>query len=367
MAVVRRHSELFEGIANFQSLHDAAKKAIAGKRKKPGAAAFMAQLEPNLIALENELLDRSYRTGRYLEIVVRDPKRRLVSAAPFRDRVVHHALHKVIGPIFERGFIDDTYANRTGKGTHRALNRYERYRDRNRFVLRCDIYRYFPSIDHAVLKSDLRRRIACNDTLFLLDTIIDGSNPQEDVHLLFSGDDLLTPLERRRGLPLGNLTSQFFANVYLDCLDHFCKEVLRAPYVRYVDDFALFSNDDQQLVHWRQRIVEFLEKRRLRLHPVKTILQACAQPAQFLGFVTGPERYRRLPDVNVTRFANRLRALRSRWLSGDVEPYEVRQRINAWVAHAQHANTVQLRHTLFAGGWFDPLWANQSPVKASVL
>ena len=171
--------------------------------------------------------------------------------SPFRDRVVHHALFATIGPIFERGFIDDSYANRTGKGMHRALARYEHYRDRYRHVLRADIYRYFPSIDHAVLKADLRRRIACKRTLTLCDTIIDGSNPQEEVLLHFAGDDLLTPLERRRGLPLGNLTSQFFANVYLDGFDHFCKEVLRAPYVRYVDDFALFSDNPMDLQAWR--------------------------------------------------------------------------------------------------------------------
>jgi retron-type reverse transcriptase len=366
MAMARRHNDLFVGIANFHSLHDAAKRAIAGKRKKLGAAAFMSQLEPNLISLERELLEGSYRTGRYLEIVVRDPKRRLVSAAPFRDRVVHHALHNAVGPIFERGFIDDTYANRVGKGTHRALNRYEHYRDRHKFVLRCDIFRYFPSIDHAVLKADLRRRIACTETLWLLDTIIDGSNPQEQVQLLFPGDDLLTSLERRRGLPLGNLTSQFFANVYLDNLDHYCKEVLRAPYVRYVDDFALFSDNEQQLEDWRNQITVFLEKRRLRLHPAKTGVHSCTDPAPFLGFITAPGRHRRLPDINVTRFANRLRVLRARWVCGDVAPHEVRQRINAWVAHAQNANTVQLRHTLFAGGWFDPYWADGTPAKARI-
>lgn len=362
--MVHRRDGLFEQITSFSALHAAARRAVAGKRKKPGAAAFFANLESELLRLERELQDQSYYSGRYLEIVVRDPKRRLVSAAPFRDRVVHHALHAVIGPIFERGFIDDSYANRTGKGTHLALARYEHFRDRYRQVLRADVYRYFPSIDHAVLKADLRRRIACERTLALCETIIDGSNPQEEVLLHFAGDDLFTPLERRRGLPLGNLTSQFFANVYLDGFDHFCKEVLRAPYVRYVDDFALFSNDATQLHDWRCRIDDYLAKRRLRLHPHKTQVQPCSEPAQFLGFVTSPGGRRRLPNANVTRFANRLRVLRKRWQGGEVESAEVRQRIGAWVAHARHANTVQLRHTLFAGGWFDPLWADQSRVKA---
>ena len=167
--------------------------------------------------------------------------------------MVHHAVHAVIAPLFERGFIDHTYANRAGKGTHRALARYERLRDRHRYVLRGDIYRYFPAIDHEVLKADLRRRIACRQTLAVLDRIVDASNPQEPVNLYYPGDDLFTPFERRRGLPIGNLTSQLFANVYLDRFDHFVTEVLRAPYLRYADDFALFADDPAGLEAWRGR------------------------------------------------------------------------------------------------------------------
>jgi len=358
----RLQRDLYGQIASFSALHQAAQKAVAGKRKKPGAAAFFARLEPELLRLEEELLRGSYCPGTHIDFVVRDPKRRVVSAAPFRDRVVHHALYAVIAPIFERGFIADTYANRAGYGTHRALARYEHYRDSHRFVLRADIWRYFPSIDHAVLKADLRRRLACEATLALCDKIIDTARPQETADAWFLGDDLLTPLTRARGLPLGNLTSQFFANVYLDALDHFCKEVLRAPYVRYVDDFALFANTQAQLVEWRARISAHLAQRRLLLHPQKTQILDCVEPSQFLGFVTSPG-HRRLPEVNVTRFANRLRRLRAAWLTGQVQGDEVRQRVQAWVAHARHANTVQLRHTLFAGGWFDPYWANGQPVR----
>ena len=125
----------------------------------------------------------------------------MVSAAPFRDRVVHHAICAVIEPVFERGFVFDSYANRRGKGTHRAVARYERFRSRHRHVLRCDLYRYFPAIDHAILKAGVRRRIRCAPTLALVDAVIDGSNPQEPVNRYYSGDDLFTPFERRRGLP----------------------------------------------------------------------------------------------------------------------------------------------------------------------
>ena len=189
----RKADGLFDGIATFSALCAAASRAALGKRWGPGPAAFLANLETEVLALERELRAWTWRPGGYVSFEIRDPKRRLISAAPFRDRVVHHAVHAVIAPLFERGFIDHTYANRAGKGTHRALTRYERLRDRHRYVLRGDIY---------------------------------------------PGDDLFTPFERRRGLPIGNLTSQLFANVYLDRFDHFVTEVLRAPYLRYVDDCA---------------------------------------------------------------------------------------------------------------------------------
>ena len=202
-------------------------------------------------------------------------------------------------------------------------------------------------------------------TLALADRIVDGSNPQEPVPLYYPGDDLFTPFERRRGLPIGNLTSQLFANVYLDGLDHFCKEVLRAKgYLRYVDDFALFHDDPDRLEEWRRRIARFLEGRRLRLHPRKTVIVETKQPAEFLGFVLLPGGRRRLPDANVRRFRNRLRGLRDRWRHGTVTRGEVERRVGAWVAHAEHANTRRLRRAIFRDGWFDPSRGPDRPPSA---
>jgi RNA-directed DNA polymerase len=150
----------------------------------------MAGLETEVLRLERALEAETWKPGRYVEIEVFVPKHRLVSAAPFRDRVVHHALCAVVEPIFERGFIFGTYANRAAKGTHKAITRYERYRDRSRHVLGCDIFRYFPAIDHQILKTDLRRRITCPRTLWLLDAVIDGSNTQEPVIRLTKGQVL---------------------------------------------------------------------------------------------------------------------------------------------------------------------------------
>jgi RNA-directed DNA polymerase len=350
----RRHDRLFDRFASFQALHAAARRAVKGKRRKPGATAFFANLERELLTLERQLLDGSYRPGRYTVIKVTDPKKRLVSAAPFRDRVVHHALFSVIGTIFETGFIDHTFANRVGKGTHRAIKVYEHYRDRHAHVLRCDIFRYFPSIDHAVLKATYRRRIVCEPTLSLMDRIVDCSNPQEPVNLYFEGDDLFSPYCRRRGLPIGNLTSQFFANLYLDGFDHFVTEVLRAPYLRYVDDFALFHHDPSVLSEWCGRIDEFLVGRRLKLHPRKTVIQPTAVPAEFLGFTLHVSGRRTLPEDNVRRFRNRLRGLRDRWRAGTVRPNDIVSCVDAWIAHAKNANTWRLRHAIFRSGWFDP-------------
>lgn len=350
----RQHDDLFGQIASFPALVAAARRAARGKRRNRTTARFLAGLERNALRLERELQDRRWRPGPYTVMQVRDPKPRRISAAPFRDRVVHHALCAVVEPIFERGFIFDSYANRKGKGTHAGIARYERYRDRHRFVLRCDIFRYFPAIDHEILKQDLRRRIVCPDTLWLLDAIIDSSNPQEPVHMHFPGDDLLAPLERRRGLPIGNLTSQFLANVYLDPLDHFVKEVLRAPYLRYVDDFALFADDPSTLKHWRDRIEQYLEGRRLILHPLKTFIVETSDEAEFLGLALLTGGRRRLPEDNVRRFRNRLRGMRDRWHAGRMDLPDVQARVGSWIAHAEHADSWRLRHAIFEGGMFDP-------------
>ena len=337
--MVKRHHDLFGGIACFAALIAAVKRAVCGKRGKLRPAWFMANLETEVLRIERELQAGTWKPGRYVEIELFEPKHRIVSAAPFRDRVVHHALCAIVDPIFESGFIYDSYANRTGKGTHRAITRYEQYRDRYRHVLRCDIFRYFPAIDHAILKADLRRRIACPRTLWLLDEVIDGSNPQEPVNLHYPGDDLLAPLIRRRGLPIGNLTSQFFASVYLDGLDHFAREVLRAPYLRYVDDFALFHDDPEVLADWRERIARYLAKRRLSLHPRKTVTLPTTEPAPFLGLVLLPGGWRRLPEDNVRRFRNRLRGLLDRYHAGSIDLDQAMVHVRSWIAHADHADT----------------------------
>ena len=216
--------------------------------------------------------------------------------------MLHHALINVIGPLLKRSFIHDSYANRVGKGAHRAIRRFQWFLRRHGYVLQCDIRKYFPSIDHEILKTMLHRRLADTGTGWLIDRIIDGSNDQEFVCDYFAGDDLLTPVSRRRGLPIGNLTSQFFANVYLNPLDHFVKESLGCgAYVRYVDDFALFSNSKRQLQEWRIALSRFLESYRLKLHPRHVQLSPSYVAGRFLGQVVC-RSHRRLTGENVRRF-----------------------------------------------------------------
>ncbi len=240
---MKRYGNLWDQIVDWSNLFLAARYAQKGKRFRDNVLAFNYNLEPELFKLQFELKAKTYCPGAYRSFRIYDPKPRLISAAPYRDRVVHHALCNIIVPLLDRSFIHDTYANREGYGTHRALKRFIEFARSSQYVLQCDIRKYFPSIDHEIFKQIIRRKIKCKDTLWLIDSIIDGSNLQEPVVEYFPGDDSLTPMISRKGLPIGNLTSQFFANLYLNNFDHFIKEKLRVKkYLRYVDDFSLFSD-----------------------------------------------------------------------------------------------------------------------------
>ncbi len=337
---MKTYKNLFEQITLFENLLSAANKAAKSKRSQPAVLSFFEKLEDNLYRLQNELRRANYKPGEYTTFHIYDPKPRLISAAPFRDRVVHHALMNIIAPLLERSFIFHSYANRIGKGTHRAIRQYQNYLREYEFVLKCDIKKYFPSIDHAILKSLIRQRVACEQTLWLIDAIIDGSNPQEEIHDYFPGDNLFTPDERRKGLPIGNLTSQFFANYYLNPLDHFIKEQLRCrAYLRYVDDFVLLSNSKYQLWEWKDKAKNFLEDYRLKLHPSRCQVYPTKIGYRFLGQIVF-KTHRLLPSANVRKFKKRLK----QWNNNP--PENQQQRIASWVGHASQANTFGLLKSL---------------------
>ncbi len=336
----------FERLASFENLFAAARKAERGKRFTHAAAVFNQRLAENLMPLRGELLSGSYRPGEYRTFQIFEPTHRHISAAPYRDRVVHHALCNVMAPLFERSFIADSYANRIGKGTHRALDRCTEYVRRYSHVFQGDIRQFFPAIDHRVLAARLARRIHDPRVLGLANLILDSSNEQEPAIFYFPGDDLFSPHDRRRGLPIGNLTSQFWANVYLDPLDHFFRDQLGAPgYIRYVDDFLVFSNDANRLAEWRSEAGPFLDGLRLLLHPRKSRIYPTAEGIPFLGFRVYPAQ-RRMLAGGVQRARRRLTRQASEYAAGEVDRGHVARSVRSWIAHAMHGDTTGLRRTL---------------------
>ena len=344
---MKSYTDLWPRIVSWKNLYAAARKARKGKRGRPNVARFELDLEKELCVLRRELMSGTYRPGAYRAFYIHEPKTRLISAAPYMDRVVHHALCNVIEPLFERRFIHACYANRKGKGTHAALARYKEFVGGYRYVLRGDVRRYFPSIDHEILFAKLCRVIRCGPTRELIRRIIDGSNPQEPVQDLFPGDDLFTALERRRGLPIGNQTSQFFANVYLDAFDHFVADDLGLPYLRYVDDFAVFAQDKVELREVMAAMKRRLAADRLRLHPKKTRTYRCADGSSFVGYRVFPDRVR-LPRENLRRLNRRMRRYRERFARGELSPEDLRQRVRSWLGHAEHADAKGLIEKLFS-------------------
>jgi RNA-directed DNA polymerase len=352
---MKRHGHLWAQIIDFGNLKQAAKQAQKGKRFRQNVLEFNYNLEKSLENLQVALITKTYRPGEYHTFRICDPKPRLISAAPYGDRVIHHALCNIIIPLLDRSFIADTYANRQGLGTHRALRRFQQFASTHRYVLQCDLKKYFPSIDHEILKAQIRHQIKCPDTLWLIDRIIDSSNPQDPVIQYFPGDDLLTPITRRHGLPIGNLTSQFFANLYLDRFDHFVKEHLRVRcYLRYVDDFVLFSNDRQELVAARSAIAEYLQSLRLILHPIKTQLLETCYGVNFVGFRllpmgdTFPKTICiRVRNDNLRRARRRLQQLQQDHIQGLIAQKALTQRLRSWQAHLLHGHTYHLRQHIF--------------------
>ncbi len=343
---MRRVGRLWPELTGFSNLLEAARAAAAGKRHRPDVAAYLLNLEPNLIRLRAQLLDGSYMPGAYRTFEIREPKPRLISAAPFPDRVVHHALTRILEPVFEKRFSPRSFACRKGFGVHGALRVARAACRRYPYALKCDIRKYFASIDHDILKGKLARAVKCRDTLALAGRIIDGSNPQEATLFYFPGDDLFTPLERARGIPLGNQTSQFFANVCLDSLDQFITRQLRpAAYARYVDDFVLFGDSKDELRLMRDRIAGQLEADRLQLHEGKSRVYRCSEGLTFLGWRLFPHKAR-LVRANVVRFSRKLAHLQEDFAAGRIAWDTVRQSVQAWISHASFGDTVVLRRRM---------------------
>jgi len=339
---------LWKQLTSSDNLWEAYRKAATGKRGKTSTAAFEMRLEVNLLTLQDELLSEEYQPGAYDSFYIHDPKRRLISAAPFRDRVVHHALVNIIGPIYENKFIHDTYANRLGKGTHRALDRCTYYMRRFAYVLPVDVRQYFPSIDHDILMEIFKKSIRDEHVLGLCQKILNSGSgilKNEYDMVYFPGDDLWA-VNRARGLPIGNLTSQFWANVYLNGFDHFVKRSLKCEgYVRYVDDFLLFSNDKAALHSWHDKIIEYMAGLRLTIHENSTQVRPCQSGLPFLGFQVFPD-HRRLKRRKGIQARRHLKTLLKFYEQGQIEQARLTASVKGWVNHARYGDTWGLRQAI---------------------
>lgn len=287
-----------EAIAAPENLWRAAIKARRGKRRRPDVEAFELRRESELIALRDELLTGSWRPGPYHFFEIHEPKRRMIAAAPYRDRVVHHALCHVLQPVLERRFIARSYSCQVGKGTTAARDCCRQLTNRHRFVLKCDVRKFFPSIDHAILRDKLAAWVACPRALSLIDQVV-GSFCTIDA----------TP-GRARGLPIGNLTSQLWGNFLLDDLDHRIteKEGLGA-YVRYTDDMLLFGDDKARLWQLHAVTVAELGKLHMSLAEPKSRLLATHEGVPFCGFRFLPGLRPRVLGATKRRFERRWRRL----------------------------------------------------------
>lgn len=345
---MKRISYVWSDIISFDNLLLAYHKARKGKRSRNDVALFGLDLEKELFQLQDELKEKSYRPGAYRIFTIYERKPRQISAAPFRDRIVHHALLNIVEPLLDKRFIFDSYACRNGKGVHRAVKRYQQWARRYSYALKLDISRYFPSIDHIILKQQLACHIKDPHVLWLFDLIIDHSPgfPSEQL-VYFPDDDLFTPLERRCGMPIGNLTSQFLANFYLDNFDHYIKQSLKVKaYLRYVDDMVLLSDSKSQLHDWRQAIEEKLIGLRLRMHPKKINIFLTSAGVDILGYLVFPG-YRLLRNDNGHRFSRRLRGFANAYYDGKIKWQDFNPSVQSWIGHARQADTFGLRKQIF--------------------
>jgi retron-type reverse transcriptase len=336
---MKRYGNLWNKVVSWENLVLAGKKAQKAKRRRTDVQRFNFFLEYNLLLIKRQLDERSYCPGDFRTHWITHPKPRLISAAPYRDRVVHHALMNVLYPILDRHFHPDSYACRREKGTHAAANRLQKLMRRYKYALQCDIKKFFPSIDHTFLKEGFRRLIKDKKVLWLMDLIVDRSNEQSSGLAWFEGDDLFSPVERRKGLPIGNLTSQWFANWYLNDLDRYVTSGLDiGAYVRYCDDFILLSNNRPKLNEALAQVRRFLaEEKRLKLHENKVFIRPVSAGLTFVGYRIWPT-HRLLKKANIRGFRRRVAWMKRAYAASVIGWKDVKSRLDSWLGYCKHAD-----------------------------
>lgn len=342
-------NRIFEKIILQENLLKAFHAAAKEKRFRSNVLVFEERLGANIALLHTMLKNKTYRHGNYRQFHIYDPKHRIISAAPFADRIVHHAICNIIEPIFDRTFIYDSFACRKEKGTHKNTKRLQQFlqNQKLRYALKCDIAKYFPSINHKILLTILENAISDKDTLWLLKEIIGSHESGDEFEHLFPEDSHFR-MSKPRGIPVGNLTSQLFANIYLNAFDHFVKEKLGVKYyLRYVDDFLILGESKQYLHSLIPPIKKFLyEHRHLTMHPKKIRVFPTRVGVDFTGYIVFKD-FMLLRAKNVRRFRKRLHKFKRLLRENKISEKKVQTSITCWLAHAQHADTYRLRKAIF--------------------
>jgi retron-type reverse transcriptase len=333
----------FEKIISVENLLLVLKEFLRGKRNKKDVQEFQLHLMDNILYLHIDLKNKTYTHGGYYNFNISDPKPRSIHKASVRDRLLHHAIYRILYPFFEKKFIPDFFSCRTNKGTHKAINRFRDFfrkvsknNTKTCWVLKCDIRKFFANIDHATLKTILEKHIKDRDILWLFSEVIDSFHTQNHIYAMA---DIC-----KVGLPLGNLTSQLLVNIYMNEFDQFMKRELKVKYyIRYADDFVILSarnaphneaggqNDKIELEKLLVKIKEFLEKElKLQLHPDKVFIKTVASGVDFLGWV-------HFPKHRVLRTATKSKMLRN--LQDNLKP----ETVQSYLGLISYGNTKKVK------------------------
>jgi RNA-directed DNA polymerase len=330
--------EQFYKVVEFKNLYKANKSAKKGKRNKKEVVEFELNLNSNLISLKESIINKTYKIENYKIFKIYEPKERIIMSMSYKDRVLQHSLcDNVLTPFVEKLLIYDNCASRVGKGTLFGLNRIKFFikdfynkKGSEGYILKGDISKYFYSIDHDVLKSNLYKHIKDKDIKWLLDTIIDSTTSP--------------------GIPIGNMTSQLFAVFYLDKLDRLCKEKLKIKYYsRYMDDFVLIHENKDYLKYCLSEIKKLVENDlKLKLNPNKTQIFPLKNGVDYLGFHTyltdNGKVIRKLRHSSHKRMKRKLKKFKER----DVEYEKIKNSIFSWLGHVKHGNTYNLRKKILS-------------------
>lgn len=330
---------MYQKLTSIENLFTAWQEFRKGKGNKRDVHIFERRLEDNLFFLHNQLVSKSYRHGSYASFFVQDPKVRHIHKAEVPDRIVHHLLYKFLYATFDPGFIFDSYSCRLDKGTHIGVRRLESFTrkvsrnyTRDCWALKCDIKKFFASIDHQILVQLLAKKITDPNILWLLRGIIDS------FHSEFGGN---------KGVPLGNLTSQIFANIYLNEFDQFVKSNLKIKYyLRYADDFIILSPDKKYLQKLVTAISEFLQANlKLELHPKKIVLRNLSWGVDFLGYIILPHYI--LPRTKTKRRLFKKLEMKHQVLeSGKITQQSFSQTFQSYLGFLSHASSFKLQQKL---------------------